>query len=121
MRSRVAWGDGDAALGGEEGVVRVVGGVEEILAVEFAEDERHQDVAGGDGALGIGFLDGFKAGEGAVVVEVVEVLVSLANLRGEIDGVGVGGEFCSLCRAVEGVDPLTGCAVVVLRMGWCCQ
>ncbi len=83
-------GDGDAALGGEEGVVRVVGGVEEVLVVELAEDEHHEDVAGGDGALGIGLLDGFEAGEGAVVVEVVEVLVGLADLRGEIDGVGVG-------------------------------
>jgi len=37
------------------------------------------------------FLDGLEAGEGAVVVEVVEVLVGLADLRGEVDGVGVGG------------------------------
>lgn len=58
--------------------------------VELAEDEHHEDVAGGDDALRVGFLDGFEAGEGAVVVEVVEVLVGLANLRGEIDGIGVG-------------------------------
>jgi len=84
-------GHGDAALGGEEGVVGVVGGVEEVLTVEFAEDERLEDVAGGDGALGIGFLDGFETGEGAFVVEVVEVLVGLTDLWGEVDGVGVGG------------------------------
>ena len=46
--------DGDAALGGEERVVRVVGGVEEVLMVELAEDERHEDVAGGDGDLRVG-------------------------------------------------------------------
>ena len=69
----------------------VVGCIEEILAVEFSEDERHEDVSGGDGALRILPLDGFEAGEGAVVVEIVEVIVSLADLRREIDGVGVGG------------------------------
>ena len=82
--------DRHAALGGEEGVVRVVGGVEEILVVELPEDEHHEDVAGGDDALGISLLDGFEAGERAVVIEVVEVLVGLADLRGEIDWVGVG-------------------------------
>jgi hypothetical protein len=71
--------------------VGVVGGVEQVLTVEFAEDERLEDVAGGDGALGIGFLDGLETGEGAVVVEVVEALVGLADLGGEVDGVGVGG------------------------------
>ena len=84
-------GDGDAALGGEEGVVGVVGGVEEVLTVELAEDERHEDVAGGDGGLRVVLLDGLEAGEGAVVVEVVEVVVGLADLGSEIDGVGVGG------------------------------
>jgi hypothetical protein len=68
--------------------------------VELAEDDRHEDVAGGDGALRVGALDGFEAGEGAVVVEVVEVLVSLADGWGEIDGVGVGG------------------GVELLRVGW---
>ena len=83
-------GNGDAALGGEEGVVGVVGGVEQVLTVEFAEDKRLEDVAGGDGGLWVVLLDGFEASEGAVVVEVVEVIVSLADLRGEIDGIGVG-------------------------------
>ena len=64
---------------------------EEILMVELAKDERHEDVAGGDGRLRVVLLDGLEAGEGAVVVEVVEVLVGLADLRGEVDGVGVGG------------------------------
>jgi hypothetical protein len=32
-------GDRDVALGGEEAVMRVVGGVEEVLTVEFAEDD----------------------------------------------------------------------------------
>jgi len=59
--------------------------------VELAEDERHEDVAGGDGGLRVVLLDGLEAAEGAVVVEVVEVLVGLADLGGEVDGVGVGG------------------------------
>jgi hypothetical protein len=84
-------GDGNVALGGEEAVVGVVGGVEEVLMVELAEDESHQDVAGGDGALRIGLLDGFEAGKGALVVEVVEMIVGFADLGGEVDGVGVGG------------------------------
>jgi hypothetical protein len=36
-------------------------------------------------------LDGFEARESAGVVEVVEVVLSLADFWGEIDGVGVGG------------------------------
>jgi hypothetical protein len=63
--------------------------------VELAEDESHEDVAGGNGGLRVLLLDGFEAGEGAVVVEVVEVLVGLANLWGEVDGVGVGGGIVS--------------------------
>jgi hypothetical protein len=59
-------------------------------------------------------LDGFEAGEGAFVVEVVEVLVGLANLRGEVDGVGVFVGFGNLCSAVESVDAF-------LRAGWSCR
>jgi hypothetical protein len=59
-------------------------------------------------------LDGFEAGEGALVVKVVEVLVGFANLGGEVDGVGVVVGFCGLCSAVESVDAL-------LRMGWSCR
>ncbi len=83
--------DGDAAFGGEEAVVCVVGGVEEVLMIELAEDERHEDVTGGDGRLRVFLLDGLEAGEGAVVVEVVEVVVGFADLGGEVDRVGVGG------------------------------
>jgi hypothetical protein len=83
--------------------VGVVGGVEEVLMVELAEDDRHQDVAGGDCALGIGFLDGFEAGEGAIVVEGVEVVVGFADPGGEVDGVGVGGGVV-LLRGGRGVE-----------------
>jgi hypothetical protein len=69
--------------------------------VELAEDERHEDVAGGDGALRVCLLDGFEAGEGAFVVEVVEVLVGLADLGGEVDRVGVGG---GIVRVREGLS-----------------
>jgi hypothetical protein len=41
--------------------------------------------------LRVVLLYGLEAGEGAVVVEIVEVIVSLADLRGEIDGISVGG------------------------------
>jgi hypothetical protein len=47
-------------------------------------------------------LDGFEAREGAVVVEIVEVIVGLANLRGEIDGVGMSG-------GIVGVSDDWGC------------
>jgi hypothetical protein len=83
-------GNGNVALGGEEAVVGVVGGVEKVLMVELAKDESLQDVADGDGALGIGLLDGFEAGKGTLVVEVVEMIVGFADLRGEVDGIGVG-------------------------------
>ncbi len=79
----------DVALGEDEGVVSVVGGVEEVLMVELTEDEGHQDVVGGHGVLRIGALDGLEAGEGAVVVEVVEEGVGFADLGCEVDGVGV--------------------------------
>jgi hypothetical protein len=51
----------DVAFGGEEGVVSVVGGVEEILAIELAEDDREEDVADGDDALWVSALDGLEA------------------------------------------------------------
>ena len=82
--------DRNASFGCEEGIVGVVGGVEEVLMVELAEDEDHEDVAAGHGVLRIGPLDGLETREGTFVVEVVEVLVGVANLRGEVDGVGVG-------------------------------
>jgi hypothetical protein len=83
--------DRDVALGGEKAVVRVVGGVEEVLTVELAEDDGQKNVADCDGALGVGALDGLEAGKGNVVVEVVEVLEGVADRWGEIDGIGVGG------------------------------
>ena len=52
---------------------------------------------------GLALLDGLETGERAVVVEVVEVFVGFADLRGEIDGVGVGG------------------GIVGVREGWSCQ
>ena len=88
--------DCDAAFGGEEGIVGIVSGVEQILMGEFAKDERHQDVAGRDGRLGIGLLDSFKTRECPVVVEVVKVIVGLTDLGGEIDGIGVVGRIAGL-------------------------
>ena len=75
----------------------VVGGVEEVMTIELAKDERHENVAGGDGALGVGLLDGFKSAEGTLVVEVIEVLVGFADFGGEIDGVGVCGGVVGAC------------------------
>jgi len=51
----------------------------------------------------MGLLDGLEACEGSFVVEVVEMVVSLADFGGEIDGVGVGG------------------GIVGVREGWGCQ
>jgi hypothetical protein len=53
--------DGDVALGGEERVVGVVGGVEEVLTIEFAKDYGEEYVADRDDALWIGALDGLEA------------------------------------------------------------
>ena len=71
--------------------MRIISGVEEVLTIKLAKDERHEDVTRCNGTLRIGFLDGFEASESTVIVEVVEVLVGLADLGGEVDGVGVGG------------------------------
>ncbi len=82
-------GDGDFAFGGEEGVVRVVGGVEEVLMVELAEDEDHEEVTGGHGILRMGLEDGLEPGDGAFVVEDVEVLEAFVDDGVEVEGVGV--------------------------------
>src|SRR5260370_25663837 len=96
-------GDGDAALGGEKGVVGVVGGVDKMLVVEHAEDVQHEDVVGGHGVPRVLPVDGLEAGKGAVIVEVVEVLVGLAHQGSQVDGIGVGG------------------GIKRLRVGWRCQ
>lgn len=82
-------GDGDVAFGGEEGVVGVVGGVEEVLVIELAEDEDHEDVAGGHGVLRVGGEDGLETGDGTLVVEDVEMLKALADDGIEVERVGV--------------------------------
>ncbi|WP_433983113.1 hypothetical protein RBB78_15990 [Tunturiibacter empetritectus] len=64
----------------------VVGGIEQVLTIEFAEDEGEQDVADGDDALRVGALDGLEAGESTFVVEVVEVLEGVANLGVRLTG-----------------------------------
>ena len=88
--------DVDFALHGEEAVVRVVGGVEQILVVELAEDHRGEDVVPGHGVVGVLLGDLLLDLEGGVEVEVVEELEGLADGRREIEGVGVqdglGGE-----------------------------
>ena len=69
----------------------VVGGVEEILVVELAEDEGDEDVVPGHGVGGmlLGYL--LLNFEGGVEVEVVEVKHGLLDLGVEVDGVGVEG------------------------------
>ena len=88
--------DRNAAFGGEEGVMRIISGVEEVLTIKLAKDERHEDVTRCNGTLRIGFLDGFEASESTVIVEVVEVLVGLVDLRREIDRIGVVGGVVGL-------------------------
>ena len=82
-------GDGDFALHGEEAVVRVVGGVEQILVVELAKDEGGEEVVGGHGVVWMLLGDLFLDLEGGVEVEVVEELEGLADGGREIKGVGV--------------------------------
>ena len=87
-------GNIDLALGGEEAVVGVVGGVEEVLMVELAEDEGGEDVVPGHGIggmLGGNLLLDFERG---VVVEVVEVQHGLADLGIEVEGIGVEVGLC---------------------------
>ena len=84
-------GNGDVALGGEEGVVGVVGGVEEVLMVEFAKDEDHEDVAGGHGILRMGGEDGLEAGEGPFIIQDVEVLEAFVDDGVEVKRIGVEG------------------------------
>jgi hypothetical protein len=82
--------------------VRVVGGVEQILSIEFAEDNGKENVADGDDALWIGTLGSLETREGAFIVERVEVLEGVADLRGEVDWIGVGGR-------IEGLAMGRGC------------
>ena len=103
MRWRVLVGDGDVAFGGEEGIVRVVGGVEQILVVKLAEDGDHLDVAVGHGLLRMGFQDALKADERAVVIEDVKVLVPVMDRGIEVERIGMqcvagGCWWKSLCR-----------------------
>ena len=49
-------------------------GIEEVQPVEFAEDDRLQNVSHGEGVVWMGFLNTFKFGNRAVVLEVVEVI-----------------------------------------------
>ena len=83
--------DVDDALVGEEVVVRVVGGVEEILAVELTEDGAHEEVVPGHGIVGVGLRYVVPNFERAVVVEIVEVVVGLTDGGVEVERVGVRG------------------------------
>lgn len=80
--------------------------------VELTEDSHHEDIVGGHGVLGIGLEDLLEAGEGAVVVEVVEVVVGVADYGVEVEGVGVGvgclGQGCGgeSCDESEGEESL---------------
>jgi hypothetical protein len=79
MRLRASCGDGDVALHGEEAVVRVVGGVEEILVIELAKDEGGEEVVRRHGVVGILAGNLLLDFEGGVEVEVVEELEGLAD------------------------------------------
>jgi len=81
--------DIDFALHGEEAVVRVVGGVEQILVVELAKDKGREQVVRGHRVVGVLAGDLLLDFERGVEVEVVEELEGLADGRREIEGVGV--------------------------------
>ena len=76
-------------LVGEEGVVRIVGGIEQVLVVELAEDVGHQQVVVGHGVFGVGLQNDFHARDRTVEVHDVEVLVGVANLRRQVERIGM--------------------------------
>ena len=76
---------------GEEAVVGVVGGVEQVLAVELLKDEGVEQHDRGLRVAGVGLVVAVKAGDGARVILDVKVVVGLAHGGVVIHGVGVDG------------------------------
>ena len=89
MRLAGGLGDGDFALHRKEAVVRVIGGVEQILVVELAKDEGGEEVVRGHRVVGMLAGNLFLDLEGGVEVEVVEELQGLADGGREVERVGV--------------------------------
>ncbi len=83
--------DVDLACGRQEGIVRVVGGVEQVLVIELTEDRHHQVVAVGHGVVRVLLDDLVEARDGAVVVKVIEVPVGVADGGVEVQWIGMGG------------------------------
>ena len=97
----IGCGNIDAALVGQEGIVRIVGRVEQILVVEFAKNCDHLRVGVSDRLLRVSLDYLVEAGQRSIVVQIVEVLVAVANHRVEIQRIGV--------RRKGGIYRLGGC------------
>jgi hypothetical protein len=67
----------------------VEGGIEQIEAVEFAEEDCIEDVVDGQRIVGVLTLNLFEAGDGSVVVENVEPVESLAHRGVQVERVGI--------------------------------
>ena len=87
---------------GEEAVVGIEGGVEEVLAVELLKDVGFEEERGGLRIAGMGLKDALKELDCAGIIEVVEVLEGLPDQGIAIEGIGVGlGGKGGGCAAAE--------------------
>ena len=76
---------------GEEAIVGVKGGVEQVLAVKLLKNQCVEQIGSGLRVAGMGQVKLLKALHRAGIVEVVEVLVGRAHLGVVVHGVGVRG------------------------------
>jgi hypothetical protein len=76
-------------MAGQEAVIGVESGVEQILPVEFLEDLRLEQKARGLRIAGVRLVDSPETLDGAWIIHVVEVLESLPDQRVAVQRVGV--------------------------------
>src|SRR5665213_1343516 len=79
---------------GEETIVCVEGGVEQVLTIELLKERDFKQVCGCLGIAGMFGADMLKALNGAGVVEVVKVAEGFVDLRIVVHGIGVAGGPC---------------------------
>ena len=70
-------------------VVRIESSVEEIEAIQLAEDDRIEHIIHGKRTGGILRLDFFEPRQRAIVIEDVEALIGLAHQRVQVEGVSI--------------------------------
>ena len=84
-------------LSGEKAVMGIESGVEQIEAIEFAEDDRIQHIVDRQWVVGVLGLDLFKALKRAIVIKDIEALEGLAHLRVQVKGVRIHLGRCGNC------------------------